>query len=117
MPAEYWPAAQTVFDPESVNVISRSNFTVEASFVAAPIVRFLIVTDDALEADGTTMRYSPFVEKPCISALAEIVTMPVDFENDQPLPELSLLLTTIWSFTTRCPRCVTLPLPSMSNEK
>ena len=77
----------------------------------------MIVTDDALEADGTTMRYSPFVESPCISALAEIVTMPVDFENDHPLPELSTLLATTPSFTTRNPRGVTLPLPSMSNEK
>ena len=118
MPAEYWPSPVRAFSPESVSVTSRDNLSAGASFFTGPTsVSFLSVMADAPEVDGTTMRYSPFVEKPCTTASAEIVTTPVSFANDHPRPELSTLLATTPSFTTRCPRTETLPLSSMSNEK
>ena len=97
--------------------MSRASVTAESLFVRVSRVRFLKETDAAPESAGTAMRYSPFVEKPCTTASAETVTTPFDFANDQPLPELSTLLTTTSSLTTRYPRTVTFPLSSMSNEK
>ena len=74
-------------------------------------------TDEAPESAGTSMRNSPFVESPWMSALAEIVTTPFDFANDQPVPELSALDATGWPLTTRKPRTETAPSSSMPNEK
>ena len=117
IPADCCPAAETVFVPSSASATSRANATAESLFARVSRVRSLKVTDAAPESAGTRRRYSPFVETPCTTASAEIVTTPVDFANDQPLPELSTLLTTTSSLTTRYPRTVTFPLSSMSNEK
>jgi len=52
MPAEYFPAVATVLEPESTSATSRENERAEAFCLTGPTsVRFLNVTDDALEAD------------------------------------------------------------------
>ena len=117
IPADCCPAPVMVFVPSSASATSRASVTAESPFARVSRVRFLKETDAAPESDGTTMRYSPFVEKPCTTASAEIVTTQVFVLNDQPVPELSALLATTSPLTTRYPWTVALPLSSMSNEK
>ena len=82
MPAEYLPAAVTRLVWTSVSVALRPNEMAGASVVLASAVAsvsFLRRSAESAPLSDTTMRKEPFVERPCTSASAVSVMMPVDF--------------------------------------